>query len=222
MDTDSGSEMATPVRILVVDDSSVVRQGIRALVDSRPELAVIGEADNAEEAVRAAHKLHPDVILLDLMLPHKGGLAAIREIRTRNPGARILVLTSATDGPRIYAAVKAGALGYLLKEVTPAVLLEAIQAVNRGEMLLAPTAAVGLVEELRRPSDQPPKDKLTRREVGVLRLVAQGLTNEEIASQLRISERTVETHVRSVLAKLHLANRTQAALYALRQGLAVL
>jgi NarL family two-component system response regulator LiaR len=215
--------MQTPSRLLVVDDHAVVRQGIRALVSTRSDLAVVGEAADGEQAVELARTLAPDVILMDLMMPRKDGITAIREIKDRDPEARILVLTSASQDERVFAAVKAGALGYLVKDCSPAELVDAISAVQRGEPSLSPMVALRLVQELDRPSDLPPTaNPLTDREVEVLRLVAQGLTNEEIAEQLVISQRTVGAHISNILAKLQLANRTQAALYALREGLATL
>jgi NarL family two-component system response regulator LiaR len=154
-------------------------------------------------------------------MPHKDGLAAIQEIKAEKPEARILVLTSFSDDDKVFAAIKAGALGYLLKDSSPQQLLQAIQDVYRGQSSLHPTIALKLIRELNQPPDLPPTEEpLTEREVETLRLVAQGLTNQEIAAGLSISERTVGKHVSNILEKLHLANRTQAALYALRKGLA--
>jgi NarL family two-component system response regulator LiaR len=167
-----------------------------------------------------ARALEPDVILLDLLMPRKGGVEAIVEIVAENPQARILVLTSFAEEAKVYAAVKAGALGYLLKDASPKQILAAIREVHRGEPSLPPAIARKLMRELRRTSNLPPtEDPLTERELEILKLVAQGLPNLEIAERLVISERTVRTHVSSILGKLHLANRTQAALYALREGL---
>jgi NarL family two-component system response regulator LiaR len=209
------------IRILVADDHAIVREGLRTLITAKPGLELVGEAANGNEAVLLASSLHPDVILLDMIMPHKDGLAAIQEIKAENPGARILVLTSFSDDDKVFAAIKAGALGYLLKDSSPQQLLQAIQDVYRGQSSLHPTIALKLIRELNQPPDLPPTEEpLTAREVETLRLVAQGLTNQEIAEKLSISERTVGKHVSNILEKLHLANRTQAALYALRKGLA--
>ena len=176
------------------------------------------------EAVDKARALQPDVILLDLVMPRLDGLGAIVEIRRANPGARILVLTSFAEDEKVFPAIKAGALGYLLKDSSPPELLRAIRNVHRGEASLHPTIARRLIRELNAPPAnlQPTTDPLTEREVDVLRLVAQGLSNDDIAAKLVVSERTVRTHVSNILDKLHLANRTQAALFALREGLAKL
>jgi NarL family two-component system response regulator LiaR len=213
--------MAESIRVLIVDDHAVVREGLRALIDVDPELELIGEAADGVEAVQKARSLQPDVILLDLVMPRKGGIEAIGEIKQENPGARILVLTSFAEDDKVFPAIKAGALGYLLKDSSAQELLRAIRDVHQGEPTMHPTIARKLMRELQRPPDLPPtEDPLTEREVEVLRFVAQGLSNQEIADVLVLSERTVRTHVTNILTKLHLANRTQAALYALREGLA--
>lgn len=212
--------MSEGIRILIADDHAIVRQGLRTLINSEPGLTVIGEAEDGEEAVAKARELNPDVILLDMMMPHKDGLGAIQEIMAYNPEARILVITSFAEDDKVFPAIKAGALGYLLKDASPTQLLQAIYAVYRGESSLHPTIALRLIRELNQPPELPPtEDPLTPREVEVLRLVARGLTNQEIADTLVISERTVGNHIGNILGKLHLANRTQAALYALREGL---
>ena len=209
------------IRILIVDDHAIVREGQRALIDTEPGMEVVGEAKDGVEAVALADSLQPDVILLDLHMPRKDGIEAIGEIRTDNPEARILVLTSFTEDEKVYAAIKAGAMGYILKDSSPQEILSAIREVHRGEMPMTPSIAKKLMHELQRTSNlTPTQDPLTAREVEILKLVAQGLSNQEIAEGLVISERTVRTHVTNILSKLHLANRTQAALYALREGLA--
>ena len=213
--------MAENIRILIVDDHLVVREGLRALIDVQPDMELVGEAADGVEAVQKARSLQPDVILLDLVMPRKGGLDAIGEIKEENPDTRIMVLTSFAEDDKVFPAIKAGALGYLLKDSSAQELLQAIRDVYRGEPTMHPTIARKLMRELQRPPELPPtEDPLTEREVEVLKFVAQGLSNREIADILVISERTVRTHVTNILSKLHLANRTQAALYALREGLA--
>jgi len=213
--------MTERIRILIVDDHAVVREGLRALIDVNPEMELVGEAVDGIEAVQKARSLQPDVILLDLVMPRKGGLDAIGEIKEESPDTRILVLTSFAEDDKVFPAIKAGALGYLLKDSSAQELLQAIRDVYQGEPTMHPTIARKLMRELQRPLELPPtEDPLTEREVEVLRSVAQGLSNQEIADILVISERTVRTHVTNILSKLHLANRTQAALYALREGLA--
>ena len=213
--------MTEIIRILIVDDHAIVREGQRALIDTEPGMELVGEAADGDQAVHMARSLQPDVILLDLVMPHKGGLEAIGEIKEQNPKARILVLTSFAEDEKVYAAIKAGAQGYLMKDALPQDILAAIREVYRGELSMDPSIAHKLMRELQRSSDLPPTEEpLTEREVEVLKLVAQGLTNQQIAEMLVISERTVSTHISNILSKLHLANRTQVALYALREGLA--
>jgi len=215
--------MTETIRVLIADDHAVVREGLRGLIRSEPGMAVVGEASDGVETVRQALRLRPDVILVDLVMPRQGGIEAIAEIKAHDPAARILVLTSFADDDKVFPAIKSGALGYLLKDSSPRELLQAIRDVYHGESSLHPTIARKLIQELRQPGDLPPApDPLTEREVEVLRLVAQGLSNDEIGAVLFIAERTVRTHVSNILAKLHLANRTQAALYALREGIASL
>jgi NarL family two-component system response regulator LiaR len=216
--------MPKPIRVLIADDQALVRRGLHALISTKSDIEVVGEAADGDQAVREARTLQPDVILLDLAMPHKNGhkdgIGAIREIKQENPEARILVLTNFAEDERVFVAIKAGALGYLLKESSPTELIQAIGAVYRGEAYLSPTITLKLVRALRPSSDLPPtEEQLTGREVEVLKLVAQGLSNQELADRLIISERTVAAHISSMLSKLHLANRTQAALYALREGL---
>ena len=212
--------MTDTIRILIADDHTLVRAGLRALIGTEPGMEVVGEAADGVEAVLKARSLRPDIILLDLVMPRKGGIEAIHEIKEENPDVRILVLTSFTDDDKVFPAIKAGALGYLLKDSTPQALLQAIHDVHRGESSLDPTIARKLIRELNQPPALPrTEEPLTAREVEVLRLVAQGLSNQEIAERMVVSERTVRTHVSNILSKLHLANRTQAALYAIREGL---
>jgi NarL family two-component system response regulator LiaR len=209
------------IRVLIADDYPLVRDSLRALIETEPGMEVVGEAADGIEAALNARSLQPDVILLDLVMPRQDGIAAIAEIKRENAEARILVLTSFAEDEKVFPAIKAGALGYLLKDSSPQQLLEAIRDVYRGQSSLHPTIARRLINELQRPTDLPPtKEPLSGREMEILRLVARGLTNQEIAEELVISERTVRTHVSHILEKLHLANRTQAALYAHREGLA--
>jgi NarL family two-component system response regulator LiaR len=213
--------MSEKIRILIADDHAIVREGLRALFATEPDLELVAEASDGVEAVDKVRAMQPDMILLDMMMPRKDGLGAISEIIKENPKARILVLTSFAEDEKVFPAIKAGALGYLLKDSSPQELLQAIQNVYRGEASLHPTIARKLMRELSQPPSLPPTtDPLTEREVEVLRLVAQGLSNDDIAEKLVVSERTVRTHVSHILDKVHLANRTQMALYAVREGIA--
>jgi NarL family two-component system response regulator LiaR len=209
------------IRVLVVDDQAIVRRGVRALLDTEPDIEVVGEAGDGAEAVRLVGRLHPDVAVMDLVMPGMDGLEAIRILAEQDPGTRIIVLTSFATDENVFPAIKAGALGYLLKDSEPEDLVRAIRQVHRGEPSLHPEIARKVLLELNRPAErrQPRTvDPLTPRELDVLRLVARGLSNQEIARQLVLGETTVRTHVSSILGKLQLASRTQAALYALREG----
>jgi len=213
--------MSEDIRVLIAEDHAVVREGLRLLIASEPGMEVVGQAADGVEAVQMAQSLQPDVILLDLVMPRKNGIEAITEIKQQNLPARILVLTSFAEDEKVFPAIKAGAQGYLLKDSSPHELLQAIRDTHRGDVSLHPTIARKLIREINRPTELPPAEEtLTEREVEVLKLVAQGLSNQSIAEKLVISERTVRTHVGHILNKLHLANRTQAALYALKEGLA--
>ena len=224
------------IRILIVDDHAIVREGLRALIEGKPDLCVEGEASNGEEAVRLARQLDPDVILMDLVMPVMDGITAIAEIRKFHPGARILVLTSFADDEQVFAAVRGEALGYMLKDSSPAELVEAIHSVHHGQPSLTPSVARKLLVGQKEPGSQAtktgslqkkaagqqtsPADLLTEREIEVLRLVAKGLSNQDIAQIMVVGEGTVRFHVSNILSKLQLDNRTQAVLYALRTGLA--
>lgn len=217
--------MPETIRIFIADDHTIVRSGVQALLETIDDLRVVGEAADGETAVAQTLHLRPDVILMDLEMPILDGIGAIAQIMAQWPEARILVLTSFATDDRVFPAVKAGALGYLLKDSGPDALVDAIRQVHRGESSLHPKIARKLMQELSRPAGagQPPTaDPLTPREVDVLQLVAQGLGNQEIADKLVIGEATVRSHVSNILSKLHLASRTQAALYALREGYASL
>lgn len=215
--------MTPPIRVLIVDDHLVVRTGIRALLALEADIEVAGEAHNGLEAVAQAIRLQPDVILMDLVMPQMDGVATIEQILASQPDARILVLTSFEADDKVFPALRAGALGYMLKDFGPADLVPAIQRVYRRETSLHPAIALRVLQELAHPPQRPPtSDPLTAREVEVLRLIAHGESNQEIAAALRIGEGTVRVHVSNILSKLHLASRTQAALYALREGLATL
>lgn len=215
--------MADKIRVLIADDHTIVRGGLRSLLENDDGIDVIAEAVDGVDAVMKARTLNPDVILIDIEMPRKNGIEAIAEIKQFSPQARVLVLTSFTDDDKVFAAIKAGALGYLLKDSSIPLLLNAVHDVARGESALDPLIARKLIRELHRPAQLPQSDEpLTEREVEVLVMVARGFSNQEIADMLVISERTVRTHVSNILSKLHLANRTQAALYALKEGLAKL
>ncbi len=213
----------SPIRVLLADDQAIVRKGVLALLATEPDIRVVGEARDGVEAVDAAETLHPDVILMDLVMPRLDGIEATRQIAARLPGTHILVLTSFAADEKVFPAIKAGALGYLLKDSSPEQLVKAIHQVYQGEPSLEASIARKVLLELSRPpAEQLPltKDPLTERELEVLRLVAQGCSNKEIGAKLSVSELTVRTHVSNILGKLHLASRTQAALYALKEGIA--
>jgi NarL family two-component system response regulator LiaR len=215
--------MPKKIRLLICDDHAVVRRGLRSLIGIKPEMELVGEAVDGEEAVAMVKKLKPDVIIMDLIMPRKDGVAAITEIKKKDHDAKILVLTSFSDDKNVFSAIKAGASGYLLKDSSPEDLLQAIDDVYHGKSSLHPVIAQKVIHEMHQPSDLPPTDDpLSEREVEVLRNVAQGMSNQTIAQTLKIKEGTVRIHVGNILNKLQLANRTQAALYALREGLAEL
>jgi two-component system, NarL family, response regulator LiaR len=212
--------MSQALRVLIVDDHTIVRKGIRALLTEIAGIEVVGEAADGQEAVAQANRLHPDVILMDLAMPKMDGIEATRQIKASQPESRILVMTSFATDDKVFPAIKAGALGYLLKESAPEDLVQAIHQIHRGEPSLHPTIARKVLDEITDPSDRPPTpDPLTKREAEVLLLVAQGLSNQDIARKLHISDPTVRSHVSNIMSKLHLATRIQAALYALREGL---
>jgi DNA-binding NarL/FixJ family response regulator len=204
------------IRILIADDHAVVRQGLRMFLGLDPELEVAGEAVNGAEAVREAHALQPDVVLMDLLMPVMDGITAITTIRRELPDVEVIALTSVLEDDKVVGAIKAGAIGYLLKDTQADDLRRAIKAAAAGQVQLSPQAAARLMREVRTP-DSP--EALTERETEVLRLLAQGQSNKQIARNLVIGEKTVKTHVSNVLAKLNVQSRTQAALYAVKIGL---
>jgi len=207
------------IGILIVDDHPLVRQGIISFLEVQDELEVKGEAADGEEAVRAAEELKPDVILMDLLMPGMDGIEAIRQIKSSRPETRIIVLTSFAQNDKVFPAIKAGADGYLLKDTSPADLAKAIKSVCNGEAALHPDIARKLMLQLSSRSKMDTVETLTPRELEVLELIAQGLSNEEIANRLFISDKTVKTHVSNILHKLHLNHRIQAALYAINKSM---
>ncbi len=206
----------SPIRVLLVDDHTVVRQGLRMVLSLEPGLEVVGEAADGREAVEQAAALGPQVVLMDLLMPVMTGVEATREIKARHPDIEVVALTSVLEDRLVIDAVEAGAAGYLLKETGPETLFEAIRAASRGEVRLDPKAQKRLISEVRTPEM---RESLTARETDTLRLLAKGLSNRDIAGELGIAEVTVKTHVSSILSKLNLQSRTQAALFALKEGL---
>ncbi len=204
------------IRVLIADDHSVVREGLHMFLGRDPELAVIGEATDGEEAVRLARQLRPDVVLMDLLMPVMDGIAATSAIRSELPETEVIALTSVLESAAVVGAVKAGAIGYLLKDTQAHELRRAIKAAAAGQVQLSPQASAYLVREVRAPETT---GALTERESEVLRLLAQGQSNKEIAQSLQIVEDTVKTHVKHILSKLGVQSRTQAALCAMRLGM---
>lgn len=204
------------IRLLLVDDHAVVREGLRGFLRLQPDLEVCGEAADGDTAVQLATSLHPDVVLLDLLMPHGDGLSALQQLRSAAPASRVLVLTSYADDAQLFAAMEAGAAGYMLKDVAPDALAAAIRDVAAGRPALHPQVARRLMRQAPNPDAPPGLADLTARERDVLRLIAEGLANKEIAHRLRIGEKTVKTHVSRVLSKLGVLDRTQAAVLAIR------
>ena len=215
--------MTDKIRVLIADDHLIVRKGIESLLSTEDDIEVVGQVEDGAQAVAQTQALKPDVILMDLVMPEMDGIEATRQITSRQPGTRVLVLTSFAADDKVFPAIKAGALGYLLKDSGPDDLVQAIRRVHRGEPSLeASVARKVLTEMVSGPKKPLSVDPLTGRELDVLRLIARGCNNKEIAEQLVVADITVRTHVSSILGKLHLATRTQAALYALREGIASL
>ncbi len=208
------------ISVLIVDDHRVVRQGLRDFLELDDAIEVVGEAGSGEEGIQLARELLPDVVLMDLVMAGMDGVEATRRLTAICPYSRVIVLTSFADDDKIFPAIKAGAISYLLKDISPEDLVQAIYAAQRNEAVLHPDVAARLMQEFStRHSMEAPIEQLTEREMDVLRLIARGKSNKEIADALVISEKTVKTHVSNLLSKLHLADRTQAAIYALRQRL---
>jgi NarL family two-component system response regulator LiaR len=208
-----------PIRVLIVDDHAVVREGLRTFLELQDGIEVAGEAVDGEDALHEAERLRPDVVLMDLVMPNLDGVDAMRRLRQRVPEARVIVLTSFLDDERLLPAVRAGAAGYLLKNVQPQELARAIRTAAAGQALLDPAVAARLVEALEEDGRDARAEQLTPREREVLALIGRGFANKRIALELGIAEKTVKTHVGNVLSKLGVADRTQAALYAARLGL---
>lgn len=208
------------IRILVADDENVVRDGVVAILSFQTDMKVVGEAENGEKAIEIARQTKPDVILLDLQMPKIGGLEAIPKLKQVSPNSRILVLTSFAESDTVYQSIKAGALGFLLKDARRDQLLQAIRDVAEGQASIQPTIAMRVIHEIEHPAEMMyTADPLTPREHDALRLIARGLSNKEIAAEMVVHDRTVAKYVSSILEKLHLASRTQAALYAINKGL---
>jgi NarL family two-component system response regulator LiaR len=210
------------IKVLIVDDHGIVRQGLRTYLELLHDLEVTGEAESGLEAVAQVRQHQPDVVLMDLVMPEMDGIEATRQIGTISPSTKVIVLTSFADDERVFPAIKAGARGYLLKDVSPDDLAGAIRAVHEGKTHLHPDITRKLVDQFAgaEADPGPTLDDLTPRELEVLRLIAKGMSNREIAQALSISEKTVKTHVSNILSKLDLADRTQAAIYAHRHGVA--
>lgn len=209
--------MMTTITVLIVDDHAVVRQGLRAFFALQDDIRIVGEANNGQDAVRLAGELQPAVVLLDLVMPGMDGIATLTQIRECSPASRVLILTSFGEDDRAFPAIQAGAAGYLLKDIEPDALTQAIRNVHQGQSQLHPHIVNKLIEQLSRPSAAC--ETLTEREMDVMRLIARGMSNREIANALDISHKTVKTHVSNILSKLNLADRTQAAIYAIKNDL---
>jgi two-component system, NarL family, response regulator LiaR len=205
------------ITVVIVDDHTIVRQGLRTYLELQPDVLVVGEAANGSEAMALVKDNLPDIVLMDLVMPGMDGVDATRAITAMSPGTRVIVLTSFSEDEKVFASIKAGAQGYLMKDVLPSDLVAAIRTVNRGEAQLDPEIARKVMQEFANPQPVAPKHDLTDRELEVLRLIAQGKSNKDISEDLVLSEKTVKTHVSNILQKLHLSDRTQAAVFALRQ-----
>lgn len=209
------------IRILVVEDQNVVREGLVAILNFQTDIEVVGEAEDGIRAVEMAKKTRPDVILLDMVMPRQDGLTTIPKLKMAVPDSKILVLSSFAESDKVFQAIKAGAMGYMLKDSTRVQVLQAIRDIASGEAQLQPSMAMKVIHEFNRPSEGSVMNQsLTRRELEALQLIARGFSNQEIATALVVHERTIAKYVSNILYKLHVSNRTQAALYAIREGLA--
>ena len=213
--------MSEPITVMLVDDHRMVRQGVRAFIETQPDLKVVAEAEDGESAVRLAKQHVPDVVLMDLVMPGMDGVEATRQVKAASPRSQVVVLTSYHEDEHIFPAIRAGALSYVLKDIGPMELAEVIRKAAEGEAVLHPRVAARVIQEVQgtRQDAPNPFTELSDRELEVLRLIADGLSNAEIAGRLVISEKTVKGHVSNILGKLHLGDRTQAAVYAWREGL---
>jgi NarL family two-component system response regulator LiaR len=212
----------TKIKVLIVDDHQVVRQGLRTFLELQPDIHVLGEASDGQTAVEMVSRLQPDIVLMDLVMPRLDGISATRKIKALGSSVKVIALTSFAEDDKVFPAIQAGASSYLLKDVSPDELVEAILAAHRGEARLHPEIVRKLMEQVAQQASQPRQnvpDDLTARELEVVRLVAQGNSNHEIAQVLVISEKTVKTHISNILGKLHLDDRTQLAIYAINHGL---
>ena len=215
-------ELTEKIKVLIVDDHQVVRQGLRTFLELQEDILVVGEAGDGQTAVEMVRQLNPDVVLMDLVMPRLDGISATRQVKSLGSDVKVIALTSFTEDDKVFPAIQAGASSYLLKDVSPDDLVEAIRAVYRGEARLHPDIARKLMEQVAHqsaPSSESHVENLTERELDVINLVAQGRSNQEIAKELVISEKTVKTHVSNILSKLQLEDRTQLAIYAIKKGL---
>lgn len=213
------AQKSEKIRILIVDDHTVVREGLKNFLKAHDDMDVISEASNGREAIEQARQCKPDIILMDLVMPEMNGVDAIQEIRTQDPEVKIIALTSFSEDDKVFPAIKAGASGYLLKDVSPAELVETIRTTNAGQAHLHPDISKKLMEQISNGRKESEVEQLTPRELDVLGAIAKGLSNREIGELLFISEKTVKTHVSNILGKLCLSDRTQAAIYAFKKGL---
>jgi NarL family two-component system response regulator LiaR len=213
------SKPVPAVRVMVVDDHAIVREGLRTFLEMLPDIELVGEAANGQEALAVAQRVEPDVVLMDLVMPVMDGIEAIRRLQTQSPGVKVIALTSFSDDDKLYPAIKAGAAAYLLKDVGPQELADAIRAAARGEVRLHPEVTRRLMSGIAGEQAGASEESLTEREREVLRCLGRGLSNKEIGTELFISEKTAKTHVSNILGKLGLLDRTQAALYAVKHGL---